>query len=137
VFKTILVPTDFSDRSRTAFSLAATLVEPEHGRIVLAHVIETLDLPYEEMKAFYDRLEGEASIQLTEMAHQAPSGLEVENVVLFGNRARELVSYARGHDVDAIVLASRIIEPGHAEHGFMTISHQVAIFAPCAVLLVR
>ena len=43
-----------------AVRTAADLARGEGGFVTLLHVVETLDLPYEEVAEFYDRLEARA-----------------------------------------------------------------------------
>lgn len=138
MFQKILVPVDFTEKNAAALSLAVDLARRSGGEITLLHVIETLDLPQQEVQDFYDRLEAEAKEKLEAHASRLrEEGLSVAQRLSYGKRVPEIVEYAEASDQELIILDSHRLGPDHMEGGWMTISHQVAIFAPCPVLLLR
>ena len=140
MFREILVPVDLTDSNRSAIEVASHLVgSGDEGSVTLLHVIETIaDAEFEDMKDFYQRLEEKARKAMVGLA--APltvSGRQVDQQIVYGNRAREIVGYAQEHDTDLIVLASRQLDPEQPEKTWTSISHQVAVLARCPVLLVK
>ncbi len=57
--------------------------------------------------------------------------------VIYGKRAGEIVKFAAKQSVDLIVMSSHKPNLNNPSRDFGTISHRVAIIAPCAVLLVK
>ena len=119
--------------------LANTLGVPGTSRITLIHVIETIDgMRFDELRAFYRRLEKKARIAMTQLARRvAEGGIQVESAVVYGRRAEEIVNFAAAHDVDLIVLASHRVNPSRVNRDWGTISYKVGILAQCPVLLVK
>jgi len=137
MFHHVLVPVDLTDRNRRALDTAARLAG-ETGEITLLHVIETLDLPFDELEDFYQRLHDRAQVEMDQMADPlSVSGVTVTQRVSYGNRLREILGYADENLTDLIVMSSRRLEPSEAPTGFATLSHQVAILSQIPVLLVK
>ena len=115
---------------------AADLCGAEGATVHLLHVIETIHgVPFEELESFYEDLRGRAERALDGWAELLASRpVAVEREISFGHRAREIVKRANEAGCDLIVLSSH--QTG-SERGLGTLSHQVAILAPCSVLLVR
>ena len=103
------------------------------------HVVEPVDeIEDEELKAFTEKLTEEAASKLRKRAEMF-SDLQItvicENRV--GKRNAEIVSYAGSEGVDLILLNSHIISPGDSGKQAFSLSYQVALLAPCAVLLLK
>ena len=108
------------------------------ARVTLLHVIETIDLPFEELEEFYGRLEAKAATALAELSLALEaSDTDVTTHVAYGSRAAEIVRHAEADDVDLIVLSSRRLDPKNPSQNWATVSHKVAILAGCPVLLVK
>jgi universal stress protein A len=138
MFERLLVPVDLTDRNSRAIEIARDLVQPGGGDVTLLHVIETLDLPYEELEEFYSRLEQRTIEQLDVLAEPLrTAGLSVDQEVVYGRRAEEVLRYAEEHRIDLIVLNSHRVDPQNPGAGWTTMSYQVAILAQCPVLLVK
>ena len=138
MFQKILVPVDFTDKNEAALELAADLARRSGGEVALLHVIETLELPPDEVQEFYDRLEARAGEKMEEMsARLRDAGVPVVQRISYGKRVPEIVEYAEASDQELVIMDSHRLGPEHVEGGGLTISHQVAIFAPCPVLLLR
>jgi nucleotide-binding universal stress UspA family protein len=139
MFTKILVPVDLTDSNRAAIEVASQLAAREDGSVTLLHVIEAIaDTEFEDMKDFYQRLEDKARKAMVDLA--APltvTGRTVDQQITYGNRARQIVSYADEHGTDLIVLSSRQLDPEKPEKIWISISHQVAVLARCPVLLVK
>lgn len=138
MFQKILVPVDFTDKNEEALTVAGDLARRSGGEVTLLHVIETLDLPPDEVQEFYDRLETEAKAKMKAFAARLrDEDLPVVQRITFGKRVPEIVDYAETSDQELVIMDSHRLGPDHVEGGWMTISHRVAIFAPCPVLLLR
>ena len=140
MFEHILIPLDFTDQSDAAIETSREIAALRQSRVTLLHVIETIEsAPNEEVEEFYQNLDRRARRMLTrlqaDLAHQQ---IAAEVAVTLGKRAEEIVRFAAGHDVDLIVMSSRPVDP---ETGtpkpWPTVSHKVAVLAPCPILLVR
>jgi len=137
MFQRVLVPVDLTDRNRRALEAAARLASPD-GEVTLLHVIETLDLPFDELEDFYQRLHDRAQAGMDRMTEPlSASEVGVIQRVSYGNRLREILSYAEENETDLIVMSSRRLDPSEAPTGFATLSHQVAILSQVPVLLVK
>lgn len=137
MFDRILVPVDLTDRNLRALRMAASLVG-EEGEVTLFHVIETLDLPFDELEDFYQRLHDRAQAEMDRMAEPvSEGGVPVVQRISYGNRLREILAFAIEDDSQLIVMSSRRLDPKDAPTGFATLSHQVAMLSQVPVLLVK
>ncbi len=141
----ILVPLDFSGKSRQALDFAVPLAEQYGGKIVLAHVVQPPAMSawhaipggghYLAMKRH--NLTDAAQERLNEMASDhVPSGVRGQTVVLRGSPGDELTSLAERLKVELIVLGTR----GHTGLKRMLIgstAERVVRHAGCPVLAVR
>jgi nucleotide-binding universal stress UspA family protein len=139
MFRNILIPLGVSDEAQTAVAAAVTLAQPDPPRITLLHVIETIqDLASEEIEDFYRILRERAEATLEHCSnHLEALGLEVRKEIVVGKRAPEIARLAEELDCDLVILRSHRIDPESPTGGIGTISHQVAILANCAVLLIK
>jgi universal stress protein A len=136
-FHHVLVPTDLTERTEKAFHVADKLAVSDGSRITLVHVIETIEgMQFDELKPFYDRLERRARATMTRFARRVPS-MRVENALIYGRRAEEIVKFAAVNDVDLIVLASHRVNLSKLNRDWGTISYKVGLLAQCPVLLVK
>jgi nucleotide-binding universal stress UspA family protein len=137
MFHRVLVPVDLSGRSSRALEAAASLAGPD-GEVTLLHVIETLDLPFEELEDFYQRLHDKAAQELDELIQPlSRSGVTVVQRIAYGHRLREILAHADGNAIDLIVMSSRRLDREDPSAGFASLSHQVAILAQTPVLLMK
>lgn len=138
MFSRILIPVDLTDRALASLEAAAEFAG-EGASVLLLHVIETIeDVPFEELEDFYGRIE-EKAVRILErrQGELRTRGIEASYRVLFGRREREIVRYAAEAEVDLVVMASHLVEPGVRGRGLGTLSHRVALLAPCHVLLMK
>lgn len=137
MFDRVLVPVDLTPKNRAAIEIAADLCAPS-GKITLLHVIETLDLPWEEVEEFYLGLEERARQGMDAMAEPLRDASHAhDQVVVYGRRAEEVVRYAEDEAYGLIVLSSHRLDPESPGAGWATLSYKVAILAQCPVLLVK
>jgi nucleotide-binding universal stress UspA family protein len=139
MFKHILVPVSRVAEVKNALELAVNMLTKESGEITLLHVIELIqDMPYEEFKNFYDGLEQQSQEDL-KMAQRRyeKRGIEINTQIVFGQRVKEILSYAEHEKVDLIVLQSHPVDLTDPTRGWGTISYRVAILSRCPVMLVK
>lgn len=140
MYNHILIPVDLSSANEAVFQEARRLGTPGETTLFLLHVIETLeeDEPG-ELDDFYEELHADANEKLTAWAGAiADDGFEVQAEITYGPRAPEITRVAEEDDIDLIVQRSHTVDrDDDPETSVGTVSHQVAIFAPCSVLLVR
>lgn len=132
----VLVPLDLTDKNRTALAVAGSLAAAD-GEVVLLHVIEMIDDDSSELTGFYRKLEDRAREAMRLLTDELLGERRVTHHVAFGRRVDEIVRVARDGTADLIVLASHRVERNDPPRDWLTISHRVAILAPCTVLLVK
>jgi nucleotide-binding universal stress UspA family protein len=139
VFRRILVPVDFTRRNEEALAVASRLAASPDSRISLLHVIERIDhLSPRSLAGFYRKLYRAAEKRMAVLVRSLDTGGAVLTAVIaFGKRAEGIVKCAVDERVDLIVMSSHRVRPGRPRRGWATISHQVAVLAPCDVLLVK
>jgi universal stress protein A len=138
-FKKLLVPLDLSDKHRPALEAAINLIAGRKGTITLLHVIEVIaGLPREEEQPFYNRLEKSARRHLERVgATLKKQGVNWRSETLYGNRAVEIVRYAKKTGADLIVLTAPRMERDNPTAGWGSLSYKVSILSFCPVLLVK
>jgi nucleotide-binding universal stress UspA family protein len=138
--RTVLVTTDFSDTSKSAFALAGQVAEKFEAKVVAFHVQE---LQFHPLVVEYvavglpeieRRHEEQAREKLEDVAQQL--GTEVETVVASGTPHLEIVRMAEERGVDLIVMATH--GRGFFSHAVLgSTTERVIRRAPCPVLVVR
>lgn len=139
MFKHILVPTDFTDRSTQALEIAVKMAIHGGSTVTLMHVIEMIsDADFQELDDFYMKLRRRAQKKMERMigvheTAEVPVSLEIT----YGKRIYSIVNYALENAVDLIILASHRLDTGEAVQGWGTISYKVGILSHCPVMLVK
>ena len=143
--RSILLPTDFSDCGNYALSYAASLARTFGASIICVHVIEpmvptvgysgmTEPLPIADIT---DQLEDSAERELPKLAEREEvAGLKIEEMIVHGEAASEIVRVAKERNVDLIVVSS------HGRTGlgrilFGSTAEAVVRHASCPVLVVK
>jgi nucleotide-binding universal stress UspA family protein len=143
--KSILLPTDFSECGNYALSYATSMARTYGASIIFVHVIEpivpsvgysgmTEPLPIADIS---DQLEDSAERELPKFAEcKECAGLQVEEVIVHGEAASEIVRVAKERAVDLIVVSS------HGRTGlgrilFGSTAEAIVRHAPCPVLVVK
>jgi len=143
--RTILFPTDFSECGNYALSYAASLARRFNASVICVNVIEpivptvgysgmTEPLPIADIT---EQLEDSAERELPKLAEcDECSGVDVEELVVHGEAASEIVRVAEERKVDLIVISS------HGRTGlgrilFGSTAESVVRHAPCPVLVVK
>jgi universal stress protein A len=143
--RSILLPTDFSECGNYALPYAASLARMFGASMICVHVIEpmvptvgysgmTEPLPIADIS---DQLEVSAERELPKIAEcEECAGLEIEELIVHGEAASEIVRVAKDRKVDLIVVSS------HGRTGlgrilFGSTAEAVVRHAPCPVLVVK
>jgi nucleotide-binding universal stress UspA family protein len=136
MYKRILIPVDFTDKNLAALDEVYQLAKWGHGKVTLLHVIEKVEnIPARELKKFYQTLEKNARQKIREYAKTfAAHEIPVTEKILYGKRSEEIIRCAADEEFDLIVVSSHKVS---APRNWSTLSYQVAILSPCAVLLVK
>jgi universal stress protein A len=139
MFKHILVPTDLTEKSSKALRIAAQMPFDDICKITLLHVIETIEEgDDDEFDEFYQKLMLRAQAKMDAII----SGYEgrrplIEKSIVYGNRVKEIITFAQQKEIDLIVLSSHKIEKEDISRGWGTISYRVGILAHCPVMMVK
>lgn len=135
----ILIPVDLSSTNEYVLDTAQQLGTPDQTQIQLLHVIETLqDEEDGEMDDFYEELREDAEEKMEAWATQVGNnGFEVQSTILYGERGPKVTEVADEENIDLIVMRSHKVDRNDPDSNIGTVSHQVAVFAPCSVYLVR
>jgi len=136
-WKTILVPTDLSERSKQAVKAAAYLAEQCGAKVTLLHVVQMYSGSLETGTAA-DHFMDLARESLDQIADDIPPGLIGEKLVAFGPQGtfQKIVETADEISSDLIVVATHSYGPiTRALLGSLAVS--VIRHASCAVLVVQ
>lgn len=139
MFRRILVPVDFTPRSRRAVGVAARVAGNAKASTTLLHVIERIDADAGgSLSGFYRKLERNARGKLAELLEGFPKrGLDARAEVLYGNRVNEILRFAEEVGADLIVMSSHKLPLRRGGENWGTISYKVGILSRCPVLLVK
>lgn len=141
--KRILLPTDFSDYSKTATKYACELATKFDAEL---HLLHTLEIHPTSTPEFVMGLSLPAYVQESKAAAEMTihnvldpkwaKGGKVIHKVVEGSPITEIISYARQHDIDLIVLTTHgRTGLSHALMG--SVAENIVRTAPCPVLTVR
>jgi len=141
--KKVLVPTDFSDSARHAFSYGVSFAREYKAELVLLHVVENLTVGYASdlfpvpMAEVFQEISGYAKTELAKLAEEAKQkGVAVSDVVAQGKPSAEIIRYAAENGVDMIVLGTH--GKGMLDQAlFGSTTERVVRRSPCPVLTVR
>ena len=142
--KRVLLPTDFSESARHAFTYAVSFARESGGELYLLHVIEVLPMGYAgelfpaAMTQVVDEISGYAREELQKLADEAlrrgcPT---VHQRTARGKPSAEIARFAREESVDMIVLGTH----GHGVLNralFGSTADGLMRKAPCPVLVCR
>ncbi len=116
----LLVPLDFSGKSRQALRYAIPIAQKFAGRIHLVHVLPP---PGKKELAHLPRLKHAAIKRLGEMSALLPARVRAGNAVLVGQPAEQILLLAERNGIDLIVLTTkgtaglrRVLVGSTAEH---------------------
>jgi len=141
----ILLPTDFSGCANYALPYAAAIARATSATIICVHVVEPVvptvgysglaePMPIADVS---EQLEDSAERELPRLAEcEECAGLDIEEVIVHGDAAAEIVRVATEREVDLIVISS------HGRTGlgriiFGSTAEAVVRHATCPVLVVK
>ena len=141
----ILLPTDFSGCANYALPYAAAIARATNATIICVHVVEPVvptvgysglaePMPIADVS---EQLEDSAERELPKLAEcEECAGLNIEEVIVHGDAAAEIVRVAGEREVDLIVISS------HGRTGlgriiFGSTAEAVVRHAICPVLVVK
>ncbi len=135
MYKNILIPVVFDDEYDTeaSYQVARALAD-EDAKVTITHVLEAVpnyiraEIPGERLEA--TRKDVEKALEASATAYP---GAVTE--LTTGHPGRAIVSYAEGHDIDCIVLASH--RPGLEDYFLGSTASRVVRHAKCAVHVLR
>jgi nucleotide-binding universal stress UspA family protein len=132
--RTILHPTDFSERSASAFCFAASLARDHGARIVVLHVYPP---PAGHSETVARRQpDGFTQSLWQQLKRWQVEGVPVEHFLAEGEPAAEILRLAREKDCDLIIMGT------HGRTGLRrlllgSVAEEVMRLAPCPVLTVN
>ncbi len=141
--KRILVPTDFSDFSKSALPYAVDLAKKYGAKITVIHVFdeELLSPIFFQVGAkaeeYYAQLRAAFDNEIANfLASTETDGVEIESFLTNGKPFVEIVRYARENGVDLIVQGTHG-KTGIAQALLGSVTEKVVRKAPCPVMVVR
>lgn len=141
----VLFPTDFSGCANFALPYAAAIARATQAKIICVHVVEPIvpavgytglaePMPIADIT---DQLEDSAERELPRLAQcEECEGLNVEEVIVHGDAAAEIVRVAEERKVDLIVISSHG-RTGLGRMIFGSTAEAVVRHAHCPVLVVK
>ena len=135
--RTILHPTDFSDRSQPAFELACSLARDYRAELVVLHVAQLpLLVPMEGVLVPTPVDEVDASRAQLATIHADDPQVKLVHRLAEGNAADEIVAAASALPADLIVMGSHG-RSGLARVLLGSVAEQVMRTAPCPVMTLK
>ncbi len=133
--RTILHPTDFSERSEHAFHLACSLARDHGARVVLLHVVSIPVAAYEGV-VLPPPIEEATEDAKRRLSQMKPAGIPVEHRVAEGDAAEMILRVAEEVHANLIVMGT------HGRTGLSrllmgSVAEQVVRRAPCPVLTMK
>ena len=143
IFQLIVVPTDFSDCSEPAWTLAQRLAKAVAAEIVLVHVLVEAPLygegplTMDRTRHVFEEARRWATEQLDKKAADAKrDGLTVRTVLRTGSVYGEIVDLATEERADLIIIGT-LGRGGMSRALLGSMADRVVRLAPCPVLTVR
>jgi len=141
--KRVLVPTDFSDSARHAFTYGLSFAKEYGAELLLLHVVENVTVGYASdlfpvpMAEVFQEISGYARAELAKLGQEARArGVSAAEQVIQGKPSNEIIRFASENQVDMIVLGTH--GKGMLDQAlFGSTTERVVRRAPCPVLTVR
>ena len=143
--RSILLPTDFSECAECALPYATQMARAAGAKLICLYVIEPMMPPVgyapvaEPLPAVdvSEQLQQSAERELPKLAtREECAGLTVEELIVHGEAASEIVHVAREREVDLIVISSHG-RTGLGRMLFGSTAESVVRHAHCPVLVVK
>lgn len=135
--RTILYPTDFSERSKCAFPLACALARDYGAKLVVLHVVTPPVIVYGEGILPDDTLCYKKEAQGLLERLEVPGGkVNVERLMVEGDPVTEVLRAAKETKCDVVVMGTHGWT-GVARFLMGSVAEQLVRKAPCPVLTVK
>ena len=143
MFYRIVVPTDFSDCSRTAWDLAQRIAATAGSELIVAHVLTEIPLygrgvlSIETARKLRDEVRRWTESALEDQVGKARAGgLSARSALRTGVPYEEIVALARDERADLIVIGTH--GRGGIDRALLgSVADRVVRLAPCPVLTLR
>lgn len=139
----ILLPTDFSTNSAVATKYACELAAQYDAELHLLHTLETHPITTPDfgmglaLPSYTEESKSAAEKALNGLLDTSwTKGRKVVHAIVEGSPVKEIVSYARAHNIDLIVISTHG-RTGLAHVLMGSVAENVVRTAPCPVLTVR
>ena len=143
-YQHLLVPVDFRLPDQRALQTAFDLALQHQAHTTLLYVIESIDDGGEdedeedELQTFYAQVECKVRKRLVEMVQRfQDAGLEVRLEIVVGRTAHTVIQFSSTEKVDLIVMQAVRIDVDRPEQALASVSHQVSLFCPCPLMLLK
>ncbi|HTO03037.1 MAG TPA: universal stress protein [Opitutus sp.] len=139
--RTILVPVDFSERSRIALNYAVTLAQDVGGSLVILHVLDPIlaagRLESARLSQLKSSARTKAADQLEALSRElAQAGVRTRSFLRHGPAANIILTFAVAKKADLIVMSSQG-RTGLSRMMIGSVAERVVRHASCSVLVVR
>jgi nucleotide-binding universal stress UspA family protein len=139
----ILFPTDFSEHAEHAWTYGLSFAKEFGAEVHLLHIVTPPPRLTEAYAVNFDpealvhALRAEATGTLDRLARVAKDlGLSCHTEIQIGVDFREIIDYAKGHEIDLIVMATHG-RTGLAHALLGSVTEKVVRKAPCPVLTIK
>lgn len=143
-YQHLLVPVDLRLPDQLALQTAFDLALQHQAHTTLLYVIESIDDGGEdedeedELQTFYAQVECKVRKRLVEMVQRfQDAGLEVRLEIVVGRTAHTVIQFSSTEKVDLIVMQAARIDVDRPEQALASVSHQVSLFCPCPLMLLK
>ncbi|MEN8257479.1 MAG: universal stress protein [Thermodesulfobacteriota bacterium] len=140
--KTILVPIDFSDNAEHVMEYALSVAQQFKASILLCFVAQLYNdysdffIPQMPVVAIEEEIDKAAKERMHSFTETFSNETKIEECVLIGNVAHEILHLAEKREVDLIVMGTHGYQ-GIEKILFGSVAEKVVKMAPCAVLTVK
>ena len=140
--KSILVPIDFSDNAEHVMEFALEVAQKFEANILLCFVAQLYTdysdffIPQMPVVAIEDEIDKAAKERMQRFVDTFSNGVKIEQCVLIGNVAHEILHLADKRQVDLIVMGTHGYQ-GFEKILFGSVAEKVVKTAPCPVLTVK
>ena len=140
--KTILVPIDFSENAEHVMEYALSVAEQFKANILLCFVAQLYTdysdffIPQMPVVAIEEEIDKAAKERMHNFVAEHANGTKIEECVLIGNVAHEILNLAEKREVDLIVMGTHGYQ-GLEKILFGSVAEKVVKMASCPVLTVK
>ncbi|PLX48568.1 MAG: universal stress protein [Desulfobulbaceae bacterium] len=140
--KTILVPIDFSENAEHVMEYALSVAHHFKSRILLCFVAQLYTdysdffIPQMPVVAIEEEIDKAAKERMHRFVQSYSNDIKIEECVLIGNIAHEILNLAEKRQVDMIIMGTHGYQ-GLEKILFGSVAEKVVKTAPCPVLTVK